>query len=117
MIWFNSDKSREHLIKCGHVVTARKDRNTFGYDKAVYRNKKGEREYLFMVNIEFLEDSYEGILDGEDDERNKLHKRILSKYVQYSGFQNVNEWIKEICKLNKNRYIPAYLKLLWVIKI
>ncbi len=117
MIWFNSEKSRTHLIKNGNVVTARKDRKTFGYDKAVFRNEKGERVYLFMVDIAHLEDSYEGVLNGESDERNMYHKRILSKYVHHSGFENVNEWVREICKLNNNRKIPAFLRLLWVVKI
>ncbi len=111
MIWFNSESARKQLIDNGIVVTARKYRNTFGYDKAIYYNYKKDRIIIGKCDIKFLE--YSDI----NDEDNKDHKRILSKYIELSGFNSVNEWVNEIRKLNNNRRLPEFLVLLKVVLI
>ncbi len=109
MIWFNSFKARKQLMENHVVVTARKMRRSTGIQKAFYRDERGNTIYLCVVKIELLE--YSNVFD----EDNRDHKRVLSKYIENSGFDTVNEWVEEIKKLNNNRWIPETLTLLKVV--
>ncbi len=111
MIWFNSKKAREHLIKNGIVISARKIRKSYGIQKVFYYDEKMNRKYLCIASVEFLE--YSNI----DEENNEDHKRVLSKYIENSGFNTVNEWVNEIKRLNSNRWMPENLIILKVVYI
>lgn len=119
MIWFDVKEAREQLINNGIVISCRKRRKTFGKHKAYYRNFKGDRITIGEVMITPIDESWlfyeHEINDDGIDLYNPDHKKKLSQYVHNSGFNNVNEWIEAIRKINSNRKIPEYLMILQVV--
>lgn len=90
-IIFNSEKARKHLLEKGFVYTVRKARKKNGYYSAY--QTVGGKKFLGSVYLEFVSIVYK----PED----------LTKFVENSGFSDVEEWLSELkrfrCKL------PAYL--------
>lgn len=94
VMYFKSDKARNYLLNNGFVYTFRKrDRWSLGKTNLVINRKD---EPFAIGNVEFIE---------------KIHfdaLKILNKYHPESGFNNLDEWIKEILTLNKLADIPDY---------
>lgn len=106
MIWFNSKKAREQLIKNGVVVTARTMRKQTGRTTAVYRDKNGDKVEFALVVVSIVDESC--CVDT------LTHRPVLEKYLNISGFKTVNEWEDEICIMNRGNRMPIYLKLVKV---
>ena len=105
VIWFNSEKARRQLIDFDEVITCRKRRRAFGITSAIYKRNDGDIETIAKVNVQLLKDSMD---------IHRQHYRAFSEYVELSGFETVEEWKKEVKKLNKNRWMPEYLLFLKV---
>ena len=107
VIWFNSKTAREYLEANGLVYTARKRRKQFGHTIAIYSDDMWGRLAIGKVNVALAMDSYES-------DNNHNHRTVLSNYVENSGFESLDKWIEEIQKLNTNRWLPEYLRILKV---
>lgn len=107
MIWFNSAIAREYLEANGLIYTARKSRQQFGHTLAVYTDGMYGRVSIGYVNVELADKSV-------DSDMNHNHRTVLSKYVDNSGFCDLDDWIREIQRLNSNRWLPTHLKILKV---
>ena len=105
VIWFNSKKAREQLINKGVVITCRKQRKSFGTTQAVFTNDEGKREKIGYVDVKYAFESW-------DEQRE--HKDIFEVFYKQSGFDTVEEWKKEVRRLNNNRWMPDYLIFLKV---
>lgn len=105
VIWFNSKKAREQLIRDSIVVTCRKQRKSFGTNRAVYTNEKGIKTFIGYVDVEYLDESW-------DEQRE--HDKLFSNNIHLSGFDTVEEWKEEVRRLNSNRWMPQYLIFLKV---
>jgi len=105
VIWFNSKKAREQLIRDGIVVTCRKQRKSFGTTQAIFTNDDGKRETICYVDVEYLKGSW-------DEQRE--HDKPFSDNIHLSGFSTVEEWKDEVRRLNNNRWMPQYLIFLKV---
>jgi len=105
MISFNSKKVREQLIKEGVIIICRNHRISFGITQAVFTNKKGKRELIGNVNIEYLEDSH-----NEDSE----HDNIFLKYLTLSGFKTVGEWKRNHLDTMGRLWMNVYLTFIKV---
>jgi len=105
VIWFNSKKAREQLIKEGVVITCRKQRKSFGTQRAIYTNEKGITALIGYVDIQYLNESW-------DEQRE--HDKLFTEYIHLSGFKTVEDWKDEVRRLNSNRWMPTYLIFLKV---
>ena len=104
VIWFNSEKARKFLLENGYVITVRKRRSVFGKNEVVYwDDEKKEKIKVGYCFVEYVNESYN---------YRKYHRSKLGFYVKDSGFETVSEWIEEICRLNKNRFLPEYIMFL-----
>jgi len=111
VIYFNVKEARDFLESNGVIITARTSRKQFGITNAIYYEPLVD-EYVIIgkVKVEIKDESN----IGKDNPR---HTKILEKYVEISGFNNVDEWIYAIRKLRPNRWLPDYLILLKVTMI
>ncbi len=107
MIWFNNDKARKHLIEKGEVITARKSRSKTGHDKAVYTDQDGIRNEIGKVLVSIINESNDCLF-------NVNHREVLKLYLDRSGFDTVEDWIKAIREFDAKRKLPVYLKILEV---
>lgn len=108
VIWFNSEKARNQLMKHDEVVTCRKRRKQFGLTTAIYKNIDGNTVVIGRVHVQKL---FESISEP------RRHMSAFRSYLDVSGFESVEEWQNEVKKLNKNRWIPEYLIFLRVTMI
>ena len=106
--WFNSEKARNQLMLKDVVVTCRKRRKQFGHTTAIYKNKDGNTVVIGRVNVQRL---FVSISEP------RRHIVPFKSYLYLSGFESVEEWMDEVKKLNKNRWIPEYLIFLKVTMI
>ncbi len=90
------------------VVTCRKSRKTFGNTTAIYKNKDGNTVVIGKVHVQKL---FVSISEP------RRHIVPFRSYLDDSGFDSIKEWMDEIKKLNKNRWIPEYLIFLRVTMI
>jgi len=109
VIWFNVEKARKYLEEHELVYTFRTKRKQFGYTSAVYTNKVLGRTTIFDVNVLKVDESH-------TSDSNNNHRSILSKYVEHSGFENIDEWLEEIRKVNFKERIPVYGMIIKVIR-
>ena len=105
VIWFNSKKAREQLIRDGIVVTCRKQRKTFGTTLAIFRDDAGYKKKICYVDVQYLIESW-------DEQRE--HDKPFSDNIHLSGFDSVEEWKEEVRRLNNNRWMPQFLIFLKV---
>ena len=105
VIWFNSEKARSQLINHNEVITCRKRRKTFGITSAIYKNEDGNSVVIDKVHVMLLDESI-------DEQRE--HIEAFTRHLALSGFETVEEWIKEVKKLNNNRWMPQYLMFIKV---
>lgn len=105
VIWFNSEKARNQLLNKGVVVTCRKQRKSFGIQRAVFKNENGITALIGHVDIEYLNESW-------DEQRE--HNKLFIEHIHLSGFNTVEEWKDEVRRLNSNRWMPTYLIFLKV---
>jgi len=100
MMFFNNEKSRKQLIDEGIVITYRRSRRRIeGNDIAVYTIHELGRKWIIKIgkiNIEYLCACTENV------------PRCLSMHLENSGFESIEEWIKEIKSHDAYRRIPEY---------
>ena len=89
---FQSKKALEFLLKNGFVYTLRLKRKRTGRDWIT--DRRGGKK-IADVNIEFV-----SVIRA-----NNIND--LEKYVPYSGFKSLDEWLIEAFKLNGS--LPLYL--------
>ena len=109
VIWFNSDKARRQLLNTGVVITFRVNKrklvniqNAFYYDNRFINN----RVKFAIVRVTLLKVCVDPIED------------YLEEYICSSGFENIKDWIKEICIFMPDRRKPlsGYLYKVELIK-
>jgi|YelNatPaOPRAMG01_1025707.scaffolds.fasta_scaffold108305_4 hypothetical protein len=77
VIWFNVEKAREQLLKYGYVCTLRPKRRKEGIEVLSY-NGFGNKGLVYVIFIKEIKDDNE-----------------LKEYLEFSGFETVEEWRKE----------------------
>lgn len=86
---FSSEKARKQLLEYGVVCTFRKNRRKrVGKDWA--NEKRGEKAFA-------------DIYVEEIGEVNPFHD--LTPYIEKSGFKSIDEWLREIKRLNDGRVL------------
>lgn len=102
-IYFNNEKARGYLLNMGYVYTARTKRKEEGVTAAL-RKEKGVQVKFASVHCKMIDESFDS------------HKAILGKYVEYSGFETVEEWLLAIVRLDKRHRLPRYLQI-WRVEL
>lgn len=105
VIYFNSEKARNQLMKHDVVVTCRKRRKQFGMTTAIYKNEDNNTVVIGRVHVQKL---------CESISLERRHNALFRAYLYLSGFKSVEEWKEEVKRLNKNRWMPDYLIFLKV---
>ena len=101
VIWFNSERALKHLLENKRVYSIRKQRKQFGVT-TLNHNKKLMGTVRVSPVLEMNVTTIENLIQQ------------LDQYVNESGFEDSNQWINEIKKLNRNWHIPSYLILIRV---
>lgn len=110
VIWFNVEKARKYLEEHELIYTFRTRRKQFGKTLAVYTDSVCGKTSIFDVNVQKVDESH-------TSDSNHDHRSILSKYVEHSGFETIDEWLEEIRKVNFKERIPVYGMIIKVSKI
>lgn len=105
VIWFNNKDARKMLIEKGSVVTLRKNRKTRGYTNAWYLEEghKMNKHLIGCVNVIWVDECFD-----DSVEKNRL-KEMLEKYVEHSGFENVDGWLNALISFYNS--IPCWIQV------
>jgi len=108
VIWFNNEKARIWLEANGLVYTFRTSRKQFGRTMAVYNDP-----LYGVVSIGYVIVSLADESRLSDDNHN--HRNYLHKYVENSGFEDIDDWLEGIKSFTKKGEIPEFGMILKVI--
>jgi len=102
VIYFKSERALRYLLSRGFVYTLRGFRKGCVGRVVSVKTSRGSKAVAKAI-IHYVKD-----VDINDIE-------ALKEYVKHSGFESVNEWVREYRRLNGNR-VKAYLYKVELVK-